>query len=256
MCPCRLRAVHAIITGGSSGIGEALARELGKRGWSVSLLARRRELVEEIASSLPKAIGLACDVTDSASVHDATKAAEARFGPCDLAVANAGVSLPGHASKFNVEDAERTIRVNVLGMMYFFDAVIPGMVERRAGRFAGIASIAGHRALPTAASYSASKAAMQTFLEASRIELAPYGVGVTVVNPGFVDTPIVAKNRFRMPFLMQAPEAAAIIADGFERGKRVIEFPRPMSLLMRTVRLIPDALYDFATAPYAKRSKR
>lgn len=248
--------MRALITGGSSGIGEALGRELARRGWAVALLARRRDLVEQIAGSLPNAAGVECDVSDVASVRAAVKEAEERLGPFDLAVANAGVSLPGHASKFNLEDAERTFRVNVLGMLYLFDAVVPGMVERKAGRFAGIASIAGHRALPTAASYSASKAAMQNFLEASRIELAPYGVGITVVNPGFVDTPIVAKNRFRMPFLLQAPEAAAIIADGLERGKRVIEFPRPMSLLMRTVRLVPDALYERVTAPYARRSKR
>ncbi|HEV7921534.1 MAG TPA: SDR family NAD(P)-dependent oxidoreductase [Thermoanaerobaculia bacterium] len=247
----------ALITGGSSGIGEALGRELARRGWAVALLARRRELVEEIAASLPNAVGIECDVTDATAVRAAVREAEQKLGgPFDLAVANAGVSLPGHAAKFNLEDAERTFRVNVLGMLYLFDAVIPGMVERRAGRFAGIASIAGHRALPTAASYSASKAAMQNFLEASRIELAAYGVGVTIVNPGFVDTPIVAKNKFRMPLLLQAPEAAAIIADGLERGKRVIEFPRPMSLLMRTVRLVPDALYERFTAPYARRSRR
>jgi short-subunit dehydrogenase len=249
--------VLALITGGSSGIGEALGRELARRGWAVALLARRRELVEEIAASLPNAVGIECDVTDATAVRAAVREAEQKLGgPFDLAVANAGVSLPGHAAKFNLEDAERTFRVNVLGMLYLFDAVIPGMVERRAGRFAGIASIAGHRALPTAASYSASKAAMQNFLEASRIELAAYGVGVTIVNPGFVDTPIVAKNKFRMPLLLQAPEAAAIIADGLERGKRVIEFPRPMSLLMRTVRLVPDALYERFTAPYARRSRR
>jgi NADP-dependent 3-hydroxy acid dehydrogenase YdfG len=249
--------MRALITGGSSGIGEALGRELGRRGWAVALLARRRELVEEIAASLPNAVGVACDVTDAASVREAVRSAEQQLGgPFELAVANAGVSLPGHASRFNLADAERTFQVNVLGMLYLFDAVVPGMVERKAGRFAGVASIAGHRALPTAAAYSASKAAMQNFLEASRIELAPYGVGITVVNPGFVDTPIVAKNRFRMPFLLQAPEAAAIIADGLERGKRVIEFPRPMSLLMRTVRLVPTALYERVTAPYAQRSKR
>ncbi|HKO55324.1 MAG TPA: SDR family NAD(P)-dependent oxidoreductase [Thermoanaerobaculia bacterium] len=249
--------MRAVITGGSSGIGEALGRELARRGWAVALLARRGELVQEIAASLPRAVGVACDVTDSASVHEAVRIAEERLGgPFDLAVANAGVSLPGHAAKFKLEDAERTFRVNVFGMLYLFDAVIPGMVERRAGRFAGIASIAGLRALPTAASYSASKAAMHNFLEASRIELVPYGVGITVVNPGFVDTPIVAKNKFRMPFLLQAPEAARIIADGLERGKRVIEFPRPMSLLMRTVRILPTALYERFTVPYAQKSKR
>ena len=85
---------------------------------------------------------------------------------------------------------------------------------------------------------------MQSFLEASRIELAPYGVGVTIINPGFIVTPMTAKNRFRMPFLMKADRAATIIADGLERGKRVIEFPRPMSITTRFMRHLPDAVYD------------
>ena len=145
------------------------------------------------------------------------------------------------------------IRVNVLGMMYLFDAVIPGMVERRSGQFAGVASIAGLRGMPVSAVYSASKAAMQAFLEGTRVELVPHGIAVTTINPGFIATPMTEKNRFRMPFLMKAEEAAAVIADGLERRARVIEFPRPMSLLMRTMRLVPDAIYDTLTAPMARR---
>jgi short-subunit dehydrogenase len=137
--------------------------------------------------------------------------------------------------------------------MNLFAAVIPSMVERQAGRFAGIASIAGLRGLPTAGAYSASKAAMQNFLEASRIELAPYSVGVTIVNPGFIATPMTEKNKFKMPFLMHVDDAARRIADGIERGKRVVEFPRPMSILMRMMRHVPDALYDRMTAPYGRR---
>jgi short-subunit dehydrogenase len=129
-------------------------------------------------------------------------------------------------------------------MINLFAAVVPSMIERREGRFAGVASLAGHRGLPTASVYSSSKAAMQAFLEASRIELAPHGVGVTIVNPGFIVTAMTARNRFRMPFLMNADRAARIIADGLERGKRVIEFPRPMSVATRFMRQLPDALYD------------
>lgn len=247
--------MRAIITGASSGIGLALARELSARGYELALLARRGDLLEELARELTtRAVAIPCDVTDAAAVREAVREAEARLGGAfDLAVGNAGISIPGHATKFNVADAEQIIRVNLLGMMYFFDAVIPPMIERGSGRFAGIASLAGLRGLPTGATYSASKAAMQAFLEASRIELAPYGVGVTIVNPGFVVTPLTEKNRFRMPFVMQADRAARIIADGIERGKRVVEFPRPMSLLMRLVRVLPDAMYDRVTVRYARR---
>jgi short-subunit dehydrogenase len=244
---------RAILTGASSGIGVDLARELSRRGYDLALLARRTDRLEDIAREL-NATAITCDVTDAAAVREAVKRGEdALGGPFDLAIANAGVSIPNHASKFSIADAEQVIRVNVLGVMYLYDAVIHGMIERRSGRFVGIASVAGLRAVPVAGPYSASKAAVQAFLEAARIELVPYGVGVTTVNPGFVVTEMTAKNRFKMPFLMKAPKAARIIADGIERGKRVVEFPLPMSLLMRFTRLIPDALYERMTVSYARR---
>ncbi|HEX8618381.1 MAG TPA: SDR family NAD(P)-dependent oxidoreductase [Thermoanaerobaculia bacterium] len=248
----------AIITGASAGIGHALAHELATRGYDLALLARRAELLESLAGELRargrRAVAIACDVSDADAVRGAVAQAQAELGGAfDLAIANAGVSIPGHATKFKIADAEQIIRVNVLGLMYLYDAVIPSMVERGRGRFVGVASVAGLRGLPTAGPYSASKAAVQAFLEAARIELKPYGVGVTIVNPGFVATPMTEKNRFRMPFLMQADAAAVVIANGIARGARVVEFPRPMSLLMRVVRYLPDALYERIMIPYARR---
>jgi short-subunit dehydrogenase len=247
--------MRAIITGASSGIGEALARELARRGWDIALLARRADLLEALVKELPaKSIALPCDVTDATAVKVAVRQGEEQLnGPFDLAIANAGVGVPSHASKFILADAELMTKVNVIGMFNLFDAVIPSMIERRPGRFAGIASIAGLRGLPTTSVYSATKAAMQAFLEASRVELRQYGVGVTTVNPGFVVTAMTEKNRFKMPFLMNVDDAARVIANGLEGGKRVVEFPRRMSLLMRFARLIPDAIWDRATAPYARR---
>ena len=252
---------RAVLTGASSGIGLALARELSRRGYDLALLARRVELLEGIARELSgngaRAVAIACDVVDAAAVREAVIRGEQELGGAfDLAIANAGVSIPNHATKFSIADAEQVIRVNVLGVMYLYDAVIPGMIERKGGRFVGVASVAGLRGLPVSGPYSASKAAVQAFLEAERIEMAPYQVGVTIVNPGFVVTEMTAKNRFRMPFLMKADRAARIIADGIEGGKRVIEFPRRMSLLMRIMRLVPDALYDRLMIPYARRSSR
>lgn len=236
---------RAIITGASSGIGLALAQELDRRGWELALLARRTELLTEAVATLKRATAVTCDVTSATAVADAVRRAESALGgPFDLAVANAGIGYPTRAAKFDAEAAGEIIRVNVIGMINLFSAVVPSMIERRSGRFAGVASLAGHRGLPTASAYSSSKAAMQSFLEASRIELAPYGVGVTIINPGFIVTPMTAKNRFRMPFLMKADRAATIIADGLERGKRVIEFPRPMSIATRFMRHLPDAVYD------------
>jgi short-subunit dehydrogenase len=250
---------RAVITGASSGIGLALARELASRGWSVALLARRSDLVEQYAAELREkgvgAAGIGCDVSDLAQVRDAvSRAREALGGELDLAVANAGISVPTWATKFNVEDAERIIRVNLLGMFYLFDATIPQMLARGSGRFAGIASIAGLRGLPSASVYSASKAAMQNFLEASGVELEPRGVGVTIVNPGWVRTPIIEKYKGSVPFAISAEKAARIIANGLDRGARTVEFPLPMSLVMRFVRLLPGSIYTRALRPYARRN--
>ena len=247
--------MRAIITGASSGIGAALAHELARRGWTLGLLARRADLLDALVRELAAmAVALPCDVTDAAAVREAVRHGEEVLGgPFDLAVANAGIGIPSHAAKFNLADAELMTRVNIIGMFHLFDAVIPSMIARRSGRFAGVASIAGLRGLPASSVYSATKAAMQAFLESSRVDLIPYGVGVTIVNPGFVNTSMTDKNRYKMPFLMTAEEAARIVADGLERGARVVEFPRPMSLLMRMARLIPDAVWDRATGGYSKR---
>src|SRR3989441_3031625 len=151
---------RAIITGASSGIGAEMARELARRGYAVALLARRADLLQELAKQLPNAVAVPCDVTDEAAVMSAVRAGErALGGSFDVAIANAGVGVTGYAAK-DVSDVERMMQVNYFGMLYLFHAVIPGMIERRSGRFAGIASIAGLRGLPTSSGYSASKAAM------------------------------------------------------------------------------------------------
>jgi len=241
---------RAIITGASSGIGAAMARELSRRGYALALLARRTDLIQQLASELPNTVAFPCDVTDKSAVADAV----ARAGDIDVAIANAGVGVSGWATKL-IAEAEQMMRVNYFGMLYLFDAVIPKMMERRSGRFAGIASLAGLRGLPTAAGYSASKAAMQAYLEAARVELKKFTVRVITVNPGFIDTPMTKKNRFHMPFLMTAEEAAQAIAEGLDRGQRVIEFPKPMSMLLRLLRLVPDAIYETAMVPVSKRKR-
>ena len=230
---------RAIITGASSGIGAAMARELSRRGYAVVLLARRADLLDALARELPGALAIPCDVTDAAAVRDAV----VRAGEIDVAIANAGVGLTGWAAK-SIADAEMMMRVNYFGMLHLFDAVIPRMIERKSGRFVGVASLAGLRGLPTATGYSASKAAMQAFLEGARIELKRFGIKVITVNPGFIDTPMTKKNTFRMPFLMTADRAAKIIVDGIERGSRVVEFPRIMSMLTRLARHMPNAVYE------------
>lgn len=251
----KLRSVkRAIITGASSGIGHALTRELVRRGWGVAMLARRAAILQTMEGEIPNTAAFPCDVADREAVRNAARAGEDRLGgPYDLAIANAGISVPTWSARLNSEDATLVMSVNVFGMFHLFDAVIPSMVERGQGQFAGVASLAGLRGFPSMSVYSASKAAMQAFLEASRVELAPRGIGVTTINPGWVDTPIIDKHRGRVPFLVPVADAARIIADGLERRAPVIEFPLPMSLLVRTLRLLPRPLFDLAARPFGRR---
>jgi len=243
-----------LITGASSGIGRALALKYLKRGDRVAVLSRRaEETASAFGADSSSLIALNCDVLDAEATRIAVSEVFTRFGDVDIAIANAGVSIPTPARKFHLGDAIQVLRTNVEGTLHLFAAIIPRMVERQQGRFVGVASIAGLRGLPTSGVYSASKAAMQAFLEAARIELASRNVGVTIVNPGFVRTPMTDKNRFRMPFLMEPEAAADVIIRGIDRGKRVVEFPLPMSLFLRLMRIMPSPIYDRVMAPYAKR---
>src|SRR5438093_2913246 len=239
---------RAIVTGASSGIGAEMAREFSRRGYEVALVARRADLLDQLAKELPNATPIACDVTDSAAVHDAV----ARNGPFDVAVANAGVGVTAWAAK-SVADAELMMRVNYFGMLYLFDAVIPSMMERKSGHFAGIASLAGLRGLPTASGYSASKAAMQAFLDSARAELAHFGIRVTTVNPGFIATAMTDKFTFKPPLMMHVDKAAKIIVNGIERGARIVEFPWPTSIAVRLSRMLPAWMVDRVMSVYGRR---
>jgi short-subunit dehydrogenase len=128
--------------------------------------------------------------------------------------------------------------------MYSVGAVLPGMLERGRGHIAAVSSVAGFRGLPASGFYSGSKAAVTTFLESLRVDLRSRGIAVTSINPGYIATPLTAKNRFRMPFLMSAERAAVIIADGLERRPAELTFPWQMKLFMNFARLLPNWAYD------------
>src|SRR5262249_11103269 len=163
--------------------------------------------------------------------------------PADLLIANAGVGAPTVLQpQMNVPDLEKMIRVNVLGVIYALEAVLPQMLERRRGHVAAVSSLAGYKGLPGEQGYTSSQAAVNNFMEGLRIQLRGAGIAVTTICPGFVQTPMTEVNQFKMPWLLTADEAARRIVRALARRKKVFNFPWQMSLLMKLTTWLPDWL--------------
>jgi len=185
------------------------------------------------------------DVADEAAVAAAAQDFLARFGAPDLVIANAGVSVGTRGDEVaDVAKLRRVLEVNVTGLAATLAAFAPAMREAGQGTLAGIASVAGFRGLPGAGAYSASKSAAITWLESLRAELHGSGVSVVCVCPGYIDTPMTQVNRYRMPFLLPADEAARRIARAIAARRRLAVIPWQMAALSVLMRAMPGALYD------------
>ena len=186
---------------------------------------------------------LVVDVGDAEAAHAAARQADALMGSLDMVIANAGLGGATHASRITLEDLTRMMDVNVRGAMATLLGAIPIMMEARKGQLVGVSSLAGRRVLPAGAPYSASKAAVTVFLEGLRLDLIASGIGVSDVQPGFVDTPLTQKNDFEMPFIWTAEKASKYIVDQLESSPGVIAFPFPLTMLTRISQLLPFGLY-------------
>jgi short-subunit dehydrogenase len=247
-----MRYKTAFVTGASSGIGRALALELGKKGVHVALAARRASELEALAKEIRQAGGhatpYALDVTDADDVRKTIRGADDELGGLDLVIANAGRGGERWAGKLRYEDCSDTIQVNVNGAVATLLAVIDRMAQRKRGHVVGISSLAQYRGLPRNAAYSASKAFLSSFLESLRIDLRSVQVSVTDVRPGFVRTPMTATGKHRMPFMVEPAEAADVIVRGIERREAVVAFPWQLATVVRSASVLPPALYDWGVS--------
>jgi short-subunit dehydrogenase len=237
-----------LITGASSGIGRALAIELGKRGARLGLTARRAEELAKVAEEVSRAGGLAlalpADVRSTEEINGVAARLREKFGRVDVLIANAGMSTTTAGTHLDAAEASDVITINVIGVVNSVAAVLPDMIKRGEGQLVAISSLASYRGMPKSGAYSASKAAVSTFFESLRVDLRPSGVAVTVIHPGFIRTPITANRKKRLPFLLEVDDAACRIIRAVERRARTYAFPWQLASLVRVIKHMPGRLYD------------
>jgi NAD(P)-dependent dehydrogenase (short-subunit alcohol dehydrogenase family) len=253
---------RVFITGASSGIGAALAREYAARGAVLGLLARRREQLDQLIATLPnpeRHRAYALDVTDHAALARAAQDFIAAHGGADVVIASAGISHGTLTER--PEDLplfESVFATNVNATIATFAPFIAAMKSGAgARRLVAIGSVAGVRGMKGAGAYCASKAAVHSYCESLRLEMRPYGIRVVTIAPGYIDTPMTSNNRFPMPFLMPADRFAARAADAIAAGVSFRVIPWQMGLAARLLRVLPNFIFDalFARAPQKARKE-
>jgi hypothetical protein len=233
------------ITGASSGIGEGLARHYGTAGAVVGLVARRAAVLETLARDLAEAgarpLVYPADVADTGAMRRACEGFLADAGGADLVVANAGVGIRSALKDGNAEDVARLMQVNVVGVTNTIVPFVPAMLRQDQGVLCAVSSMAGHRALPGRAAYSASKAAVITFMDGLRMDLHGTGVHAMTICPGFVRTPMTEGIK-KMPFLVELDDAVRLMVEAIETRRDTFTFPWQMNLLRPVFRHAPEWL--------------
>ena len=239
-------SMRVFITGASSGLGEGLARHYARAGATIGLCARRASVLSAVAAAIERdggrAIVHAGDVSDTAAMEQAATAFAAECGGVDLVIANAGIGIPHQTLQGKAEPIAGLMRINVIGVTNTIVPFVPIMIRQGSGTLVAMGSVAGQRGLPGRAAYSASKAAVATFMDALRLELAGTNVHAMTLCPGFVETPLTATLPGKLPFVLKLDEAVAQMTRAIERRERRFLLPWQMRLLGHVLALAPEAL--------------
>ncbi|MEJ5125660.1 SDR family NAD(P)-dependent oxidoreductase [Comamonas sp. MYb21] len=232
------------IIGASSGIGRATAEALQAQGARVIVSARDLAALQDFAGSRPGCLALALDVSEPGTVAAAAQAVHSALGAApDLVLYCAGHYRPLRATEFNLPEMQKHLAVNYVGVLHVLDAILPMLLQAGQGHIALVGSVAGYRGLPMSLAYGPTKAALNNLAENLYLDLHPQGLGVSIINPGFVETPLTAQNSFRMPALISPAEAAQHILQGWARGQFEMNFPPRFTRWMRLLRCLPDRWY-------------
>jgi NADP-dependent 3-hydroxy acid dehydrogenase YdfG len=230
------------LVGASSGIGAALAAALQARGAKVALSARRADALQQLATS-KDALVLPLDVTQLEACRGVFAQIIQRWGGIDLVIWLAGNYKPMRAQTFDVQDASNLLMVNYQALLNGLDSLLPQLIKQQNGHLALVSSVAGYGGLPKALAYGPTKAAMINLAEILYMDLHPLGIGIHLISPGFVETPLTAQNDFKMPALITPEQAAQAILRGLEKGRFEIAFPKRFTNWLRLMRLVPYRLY-------------
>ncbi|MBI3553045.1 MAG: SDR family NAD(P)-dependent oxidoreductase [Elusimicrobia bacterium] len=256
------KPLRVLITGASSGLGAEMARQLAREGCRVAITGRRKEKLAKTAEVVRfnggECLELVGDVTKLPLVKAHYATIENRWGGLDWAILNAGVGDSENARHFTAENYHWTFATNVGGVVNWIEAVLPDMLHAKSGVIAGVASLAGYRGLPHSGAYSASKAALISLLESTRVDLRGTGVDVVTVCPGFVKSEMTERNeKDQMIFLLETADGAKRIIDGIKARRRVVHFPLRLSLpTIYLLHNLPGFIYDWLASKVVKRSKK
>ncbi len=231
------------LIGGSTGIGEALARQLAHAGARIALSARSRDKLELLAQALLGTRAYPFDMTDAQATAETARQIVADWGGIDVVVVMAGTYVEMRAQNFELAAARQQIEVNLNGVLNVLAPVLPQLISQRSGHLCLVSSVAGYSGLPNGMVYGASKAGLINMAEALYVDLGEFNVDVSLVSPGFVETPLTAQNKFPMPFIITADAAASAMMKSFAKGDFEMHFPRRFTRLLKFLRLLPYSLY-------------
>lgn len=230
------------LIGASTGIGRATASRLHALGATVVVSARHQAALDTFQQEHPGSRTLPLDSTDKAAMHAACEAVFAQ-GPLALVLYCAGYYTEQRATAFNLSEMLRHLDVNYTGALYLLDAVLPHLLAQRSGHISLVSSVAGYRGLPQSLAYGPTKAALINLAETLHNDLASSGIAVSVINPGFVATPLTDQNTFKMPALIKPAQAAIEIVASWGKGEFEIHFPKRFTRWMKLLRILPNGLY-------------
>ena len=245
------------ITGGSSGIGKALAYKFANEGWQVAISARRENLLNEISESNEKIKSFPLDVTDKVKCKEVFEQIKNYYGDLDVCFFSTGTWSPKEEKDIDVEQIENVFKVNFFGTINSIKAVEEHFKNKKDGIITIVSSIAGYRGLPNTTGYGPSKSALVSLAESLYFDFERYNVRVCLVCPGFIKTPMTDKNDFKMPFLKTSEFAADKIYDGLINKKQFeIHFPKELTLTLKFFKLLPNKIYFYLVKKLTKFQKK